>query len=261
MWLFEPRTDHAGWSHGEDWAEKIASEVAARLGVPAAYVELAVRDGRRGSVSRSLRPVGWELQHGALLLAEHLPDYEPRNRARRGHTLDSIEVALRHVQAPQPRSRHFTAFEAFTGFLVLDALVANQDRHAENWAVLRPLPGADEQTLAGSYDHGSSLGFNLTDTKRTLELGRDGVPAFAVRAKAQRFDSASDGRLSLVELAHRALARCTAPVRAHWLDSVAAADEVALSSIVDRTPELSDPVRSFTKALLTINRRRLLDEH
>lgn len=59
-----------------------------------------------------------------------------------------------------------TAFEAFTGYLVLDALVANQDRHEENWAVLRPLPGGGEVTLAGSYDHGSSLAFNLTDARR-----------------------------------------------------------------------------------------------
>lgn len=260
MWLFKPRTDHAGWFQGEDWAEKIASELAVRLGVPAAHVELAVRGGRRGSISRSLRPAGWELQHGALLLAEHQPDYEPRNRARRGHTLDNIEAALRDFQSP-PLLSQCTAFEAFAGFLVLDALVANQDRHAENWAVLRPLPGAGEQTLAGSYDHGSSLGFNLTDDRRTSILGRDGVVAFAARAKAQRFDSTSDGRLSLVELAHRALARCTPAVRAHWLACVAATDEVAVSSIVERTPGLSDPVHSFTTALLTINRKRPLDGH
>lgn len=30
-WLFKPRTEHAGWVQGEDWAERIATELASRL--------------------------------------------------------------------------------------------------------------------------------------------------------------------------------------------------------------------------------------
>lgn len=154
-----------------------------------------------------------------------------------------------------------TAFEVFAGYLVLDALVANQDRHEENWAVLRPLPGAGALTLAGSYDHGSALGFNLTDAKRVLELDRDGVLKFCRRATAQRFDRENDGRLTLVELAHRALAHCSAAARHRWLSSVEALTEAALDGTVDRVPGLSESGRTFTQALLATNRRRLLDEH
>ena len=260
LWLFKPRTEQANWSQGEDWAEKITSELAVLLGVPAARVELAVRDGRRGSLSLSLRPAGWELQHGALLLGELLPGYEPRSKTRSGHDLDNIERVLTDVRPPEALPQ-MSAFEAFAGYLVLDALVANQDRHEENWAVLRPLPGAGQVTLAGSYDHGSALAFNLTDLKRKLELDRNGVPTFCGKAKAQRFDRDSDGRLTLVELAHNALTRCSPSARSHWLTAVEAVTEAALVSAVDRVPELSDPVRRFTHALLTINRRRLLDEH
>lgn len=260
LWLFKPRTEQAGWSQGEDWAEKITSELAVLLGVPAATVELAVRDGRRGSLSLSLRPAGWELQHGALLLGELLPGYEPRSKARSGHDLGNIERVLADVRPPDALPQ-MSAFESFAGYLVLDALVANQDRHEENWAVLRPLPGDGEVTLAGSYDHGSALGFNLTDAKRTLELDRDGVPTFCGKAMAHRFDRESDGRLTLVELAHSALTRSSSSARSHWLTAVEAATDAALVSAVDRVPELSDPVRRFTHALLTINRRRLLDEH
>lgn len=60
LWLFKPRTEQAGRSQGEDWAEKITSELAVLLGVPAAQAELDVRGGRRGSLSLSLRPDGWE---------------------------------------------------------------------------------------------------------------------------------------------------------------------------------------------------------
>lgn len=258
-WLFKPRTEHDGWAQGEDWAEKITSELAALLGVPAARAELALRNGRHGSLSLSLRPNGWELQHGSLLLSDVIPGYEPHRTDRRGHSLINIERALDSVQAPLELPE-LTAFEAFTGFLLLDALVANQDRHDENWGVLRPLPGQGHLTLAGSYDHGSALGFNLTDRKRELELGRGGVPAFSARAKAQRFDRSSDGMLSLAELAAHALDRCSAGARGHWRGALSAVDEAELAHTVGLVPDLSDSVRRFTVELLVTNRRRLLHD-
>lgn len=131
------------------------------------------------------------MQHGALLLADLLPDFATRSKERSGHTLDNIETDLRDVDAPAG-SGGLSAFEVFAGYLVLDALAANQDRHEENWAVLRPLPGEGRLTLAGSYDHGSSLGFNLTDSRRQMHLDRGDVPVFASKARAQRFEEASD---------------------------------------------------------------------
>ena len=259
-WLFKPRTEHADWSQGEDWAEKVTAELAIQLGVPAARVELAVKGGRRGSLSRSLRPDRWGLEHGALHIGALLPGFEPRSKTRAGHDLDTIERILGNVRPP-PSLVDITAFEAFAGYLVLDALVANQDRHEENWAVLRPLPGEGDVTLAGSYDHGSALGFNLTRAKRTLELNRNGVPAFAAKAKAHRFDRDSDGQLSLVALAHKALAKCSTSAHDHWLASVEATNDAVLGNTLNRVGDLSDPVRRFTHALLTTNRRKLLDEH
>lgn len=38
--------------------------------------------------------------------------------------------------APPPRTSGFTAFGVFAGYLVLDALVGNTDRHPGNWALL-----------------------------------------------------------------------------------------------------------------------------
>jgi hypothetical protein len=260
-WLFKPRTEHDNWAQGEDWAEKLAAEIARRLGVPAAHVELAVRGGRRGSISRNLVSPGWELQPGALLISEVVPDYEPRSRTRAGHSLDSIASVLEGVSPPAGAPPHCTAFEVFSGFLLLDALVANQDRHEENWAVLRPLPGAGRITLAPSFDHGSSLGFNLRDDKRLLEVGRSSVPAWACKATAQRFDRASDGMLTLVALALRALSRCTAPAREQWLAALEALSPSELGRVVAAVPEMSDATRTFTSELLLTNRRRLLDAH
>ena len=257
-WLFKPRTERPSWSQGEDWAERVSTELARRLGVPVARTEFAVRDGRRGTISADVAASGWELQPGALLLAEALPDYEPMTRRRAGHDLDGIERVLALVAAPDGHEGS-SAFQVFAGYLVLDALIANQDRHEENWGVLRPLPGLGTMTLAPSYDHGSALGFNLQDEKRLLELARGGVAAWAGRARAQRFDQLTDGRSTLVQLAHDACRRAGEVAGARWLSSLDDLDEESFEDLLLRVPGLSDPARRFTLQLLAINRRRLLD--
>ena len=59
-WLFkypQPNT-------GQHWAEKIAAEVAAKLGIFHAVVELAIFQNERGSATESFARVGRELFHG-----------------------------------------------------------------------------------------------------------------------------------------------------------------------------------------------------
>src|SRR5260370_26592245 len=65
-WLFKFTREGTG----EDWSEKIASEVAKLLGVPAADVELAQFMGKRGCASRSFvrTKQGFELIHGSEVL-------------------------------------------------------------------------------------------------------------------------------------------------------------------------------------------------
>jgi hypothetical protein len=72
-----------------------------------------------------------------------------------------------------------TAFDVFAGYVVLDAWVANRDRHDNNWAVLRPITlSADPLRLCGSYDHASSLGFNVTDEERSVRLADRGKVSY-----------------------------------------------------------------------------------
>jgi len=47
--LFKPNRAHPLTEQGEDWAEKLVSEVAGLLGVPAAAIDLATRSGARGA--------------------------------------------------------------------------------------------------------------------------------------------------------------------------------------------------------------------
>jgi hypothetical protein len=262
LWLFKPRTEHPTWVQGEDWAEKIAAEVAAVLRVPAARVELASRNGVRGSVSRSVRPVGWELQPGALLLTRVVPGYLPKVKGRPGHTIANIRSCLRAV-APPPEMTggdRMDAFDVFVGYLILDALIANQDRHEENWAVLRPLPGGGSIALCPSYDHGSSLGFNLQDERRAATLSSGRLEEWVGRGRAQRFDSTSDGQLTLVGLARSALMLGSEGAQQHWKDRLTVNYGAVWTDLAYSCPGLSEPARMFVSELLTANLGRLRDE-
>lgn len=238
----------------------ISAAVANTLGIPTAMVELATRAGRLGTISLSLRQPDWELQHGAVLLGEVVSDYVVKAKNRAGHTLTNIRLALDGVGVPSNWSGpgEMTGFDVLCGYLVLDALIANQDRHEENWAILRPSLERGGTVLAGSYDHASSLGFNLQDARRERLIG-DGLPRWAAKAKAQRFDKESDGRLSLVQLAHRALSMGSPCGRDHWRSALRAC-HAPWEGIVRRVPDMSDPARTFVAALLEVNHGRLLDE-
>jgi hypothetical protein len=199
-WLFKPvvRPASTGHRQGEDWAEKIVSELGALIGVPCAHVELASRDGEAGSISRNVVPFGWNRVLGSVLLGTVIPDYvgavmddrgrERPVRGRRGHSPQKIFEALAGCDPPSEVDAD-SAIEVFAGYLVLDGWVANQDRHDQNWAVLRPAAGPGRLRLAPSYDHASSVGFNLTDETRLKHLRPGGMNRFAGRGRANRFEA------------------------------------------------------------------------
>lgn len=143
LWLFKPPVDKFGFRQGEDWAERVSTELARAIRVPCADVELGHRDGRRGSMSRRLQPRGWDIQPGKLLLAEFDPGYVSQAKGRPGHSLERIAAALTgaRVAPPLDGPDGFSAFDVFAGYMVLDALIANRDRHDDNWSVLVPPPG------------------------------------------------------------------------------------------------------------------------
>lgn len=253
--LFKPVVAKAGRRQGEDWAEKLVEQVAGLVGVPSARIRMATRNGVPGLLSYDLAPPGHELQMGAVLIGEIDDRLVPRARERLGHNLANIKSVLEPLQAVgMPPG--FSAFDQFCGYLVLDALVANRDRHEENWGVLRDPEG--RVTLAPSYDHGNSLGFNLQDKRRLMELDRDPLLArWASRGMADRFE-ASRG-VTLVAFAHRALALGTPGVDAFWLEQLAAVTSSALEATVTGTPEMSEACHTFCLRLLATNQRRLLD--
>jgi hypothetical protein len=272
-WLFKPRREKElllararrdrGDSpdlliRGEDWAEKISYELARMIGVPAAVTELATtirrRDGQRvtGSMSLDIRPMHWQRSPGASLLAEHNESFDADTCE--GHSLNAIRDVLQEATGPPGAYKSWTAFDVFAGYLVLDAWIANTDRHPHNWAVLQAPDGA--VSVAPSFDHGSALGSGDGDARRAKTLPQ-GVAQWCERGMASRFDT--ERPLSLVELAEQGLRLATPHAQRHWGDQISQVDDASCENIIARIPNLSDSTRTFIHEVLIINRRRLRD--
>jgi hypothetical protein len=266
LWLFKPvNVPSHGHPQGEDWSEKIVSELGRLLGVPCADVDLAQREGVAGSISRSVIDDGWTRVLGSELMGTLLPDYKEgrlRPPGRPGHTPELVMRALRFNDCrPVAGFEHLTAYELFAGFLVLDAWVANRDRHDQNWAVMRSKSG--KIRLAPSYDHASSLGFSLLDSGRERHLRPGELRRWAGGGRAHRFEHDPSQPPSaiptLVATALRSLDLASGRARGHWLSRLEAISTEAVQDVIKRTQKLSPLTRRFVVELLDTNKGRLLD--
>jgi len=140
---------------GQDWAEFVVARLAKLVSVPAAENKVAARGGQPGCLSRNLRPDGWYIHSGAAALEEVDPRVDPQSKDHPGHNQVNISSVLAGCGKPPEFSGppQFGAYDVFVGYLLLDAWVANQDRHEANWSIL--VSPEAERRLAASYDHAS----------------------------------------------------------------------------------------------------------
>jgi hypothetical protein len=254
-WLFkfpQPNT-------GQHWSEKIAAEMAAKLKILHAKVELAVFQGTRGSATESFARNGRSLYHGNQVLAGQVLGYDPMKAFRQSdHTLTNIFTAIDRAFV-LPKSAH-RAKTMFADFLVLDALIGNTDRHHENWGILIKQVGDDwEGILAPTFDHASSLGRELVDTSegkcrsRILREGR--VGAYAENAPGAIFWDKADRRgLSPLELVRRAV-ESYPDVFKPALGRLDRLNLHRVEAIIDRVPDdwMTPLAREFALELICYN--------
>ena len=261
---------------GEDWAEKIACELCGLMGLPHVHYDLA-HDGHRdvpGVICPTCAPWPLVMSLGNQMLQALDPDYPEGMKYKvRQHTIDAVTEVLR-VLVPLPERHGGIALPAgidsalgvFIGYVLLDAWIANQDRHHQNWAVLRS-PGALSSSnlhLAPTFDHGASLARNLIDAERSERLtSRDGnrqVAAFVRRARSAFYANPQQTRAMTTFEAWDAFSRKSPEAATIWLETLRRADENMVQNIVDQVPpqRMSQISRDFTRALLSENRKRLL---
>lgn len=262
-WLFKSVTlkelaDGRAYRRGQDWAEKVASELAHSLGLPAATVELARRNEVPGLISRDLKSEETSLDEAADFLAELDEKYVPwtagnKIKNRVGHSLTNVLALLEEVAAP-PESEgvvaKMTAQEVFVGYLYFDALISNVDRHDRNWAIVRTESG--RRCLSATYDHGSALGSGL-DEDRRIHHAAD-VPGWCRNGFAQRFEAGH--RTTLPDLAAEFAANFP-HAREYWKQQIAGLKSSDIADIVHGISVMSELERTFVLEVVTENQRRI----
>jgi hypothetical protein len=258
---------------GEDWAEVVACQLCKRIGLPHVDYEMAAEfDGenylRPGVVCENMAPKPTSLVLGNQLLMVVDANYPSAQRFRvRQHTVEAVKNVLRLVHPPPDKwmvnvpDGVSSALDVFSGYMMLDAWIANQDRHHENWGTLI----LDNQLrLAPTFDHGAALARNLLDNERaerlsTKDRGRT-VDAFAKRGRSAIYGSPADPNpLNLVDAFHVFVESVPGAAQA-WIDRLRGVDRRTLQDILELVPDerMSGTTKQFTLDLLEANRTRLL---
>ena len=147
-----------------DWTEKVVNEIANLLGLPVAKYELATGYFGKstklveGVVSINCVPANAQVFTGEEFLNQiidcNLDDPQQ-------YTIENVLKALdlADVKIPsnwqQPIPGIDTGAKLFVGYMMLDCLVNNSDRHDHNWEVMAV---GEQIELVSSFDHGLSLG-------------------------------------------------------------------------------------------------------
>jgi hypothetical protein len=250
---------------GEDWAEKIAYEIASQLDVPTAEYDLATYNGERGIRTKNFLNEDEEMVFGNQLL-EHIATISGSQleRGQKSQTITRVSVILERVIADPPASWTCTAqikdaLDVFLGYMLLDVLIGNQDRHSENWGLVQNKHG--QIRLAESFDHAASLGRNELDEVRLRKLrsksSQDRIPNYVSRAKTHFY--MGDKRLKTLE-AFVVFGSVRPRAALEWVEKLELLTPDKVWEIVSRVPSIrmSDVSKLFAAGVVIANRTRIL---
>ncbi len=209
------------------------------------------------------------LELGNELLVRHIPGYPQRQFFRvRQYTLGRVFATLKRPRIQVPLAWRgvegvSTPVEIFVGYLMLDAWIANQDRHRENWGLV--ISPERTQHLTPSYDHASSLeAIEKEQTRKSRLTTRDVNYAlghyYVTRARSAFFTLPSQRRpLSTIEAFLRAGKRYPAAAKV-WLQQLASLSLQDVRGLFERLPQtrISPVAVEFAVKMLELNQQRLL---
>jgi hypothetical protein len=262
-----------GRGTGEDWAEKVVCELARELGLPHAEYDLAEWDSPNGKIpgviTDKLQSPSQRLEMGNQLLFKIDPDYPAGKKyGVRKHTVGAVIEVLKNLKEPAPEwmkrapQAIQTALDVFVGYIMLDAWVANQDRHHENWGAIQE---EDFWRLAPTFDHGAALARNETDESREKKLktkDKNGnVYAFASRARSAMFEKETDHKTLLAMRVFEIFAINSPSAAQAWLEQLSKVRPEKIRGLLEMVPahRMTRTTRDFTFELLKNNQQRLLE--
>lgn len=257
---------------GEDWAEKITCHLCKLINLPHVHYELACeyeagQPKRPGVICENIAPAPLSLVLGNQLLFERDDSYPRSEKAKykvRQHTVAAIVDVLKDLNPPpgwQPDGTIQSALDVFIGYIMLDAWIANQDRHHGNWGAIRNEAG--ELLLSPTFDHGAALARLLTDEERHERLvSRDRnrtIEAYVTRARSACYaDTNAERAMGTLDCLREFGVQSPKAAQA-WRNRLLAVEEIRIGEIIDRIPEyrMSKIAKRFTVELLNENKKRI----
>jgi hypothetical protein len=113
----------------EFWSEIIASKIGKLLGFNILDYNIGIYKNKVGCISESIIDSdNEELIHGVNILKKEIPDFVITDRPI---------ISFHEIEKALQRYRGFIF--PFIDILIFDCIIGNQDRHSENWAVIRSL--------------------------------------------------------------------------------------------------------------------------
>ncbi|PSW68622.1 hypothetical protein C0Z01_14515 [Photobacterium kishitanii] len=250
---------------GEDWSEKIACEIASLLGIPHAHYELAVHNGERGTRSPNFTKPDENLVFGNHLLERIATTLATAlEKGERCQRIELISIILDRIIVNPPCGWVSTtnikdALDVFIGYLLLDTIISNQDRHSQNWAMIEDKKG--NNYLSPSFDHGASLGRNESDKVRlermqSKDIGRQ-VCTYVTKCKSHFYFN-SKKQKTIDAFIMMGSNRPNAALE--WLNRLSTLNPEDIVDIIDAIPSdiMSQPAKLFAIEMILVNMARLL---
>ncbi len=256
---------------GEDWAEVISAGICELLGLPHVPYELAhdTQNNLPGVICPNIATKPRTLLLGNQLMVEMDPEYPGEEETKYGvrqHTVSAVAKALETLPPP-PVDEHWrpegdcSAAHVFIGYVMLDTLIANQDRHHQNWGAICE---GNRRWLAPTFDHGAGLARNEPDVKRRRRLDAHDrqcqLDAFARRAKSGFYGSISDSRTLHSHVCFARWREIDETAGDFWLERLSRVQPHQFAALIEQVPEvrMTSSAKEFTLELLLTNQRLLL---
>lgn len=270
FWFWDEEGQHLLFKQGrpgtgENWAEKVCCELSELIGLPHAKYDLSTWHAQEGVATLNMVPAGGRLVLGNEFLK---PQTQQRYKAKH-HLVRKVMALLQTKSIKIDESASGlplnSAADVFVGYLLLDALVGNTDRHGENWGlILSSHEGASTISLAPTFDHASSLGRELKEEVREKRLVTNdsgyNVESYAVKSRSALYVSDKDAKpLSTLEAFNKSAENAGNGAN-FWLQRLSEIDNRSIQKILDNVPEtiMSQASKDFSVRLIMFNKSRLL---
>jgi hypothetical protein len=246
-----------------DWSEKVAYELAKLIGIPIARYELSVatlrsfgQEETRGILTPIYHENNCVILNGEFFMNRFSPGYSQYYPG--SYNVQSVMAAMDAMKVSSPLDNWMpienikTGSDIFTGYLLFDSWIGNQDRHSCNFEILVK---DDHLEIAPSFDHGNSLGAIMAEALRSKVS-----PQEYMNFLPSAFWTSEMTRVKTSDVFGQAASLMPAAA-AIWIERLSQIQSSQIQEVFDRIPEdrITRDSLIFAQQLLNFNQEKLIN--